>query len=743
MDDSSSSSATVIQILKTNIGLSIIELESRIRGVFARNNIHATLQKENILLTGQQHVIRRLFIQTSIASDYSNVGWVLNEDLDSCMICSQEFNVFRTKQHCYSCGNLVCSVCSCEDGIIYELEDMGPLRVCFQCFWGQEPVYTRYTRIEDSMLEDATRRWSAGNTSPVQVSSAPIVSSSKVSDSYLQNSISDDEDEEFHPAVSRNSKMIVRKSTDAPVTHRPMFSGTINNADSENDPDILPKSTIPFQKRESGGNTTTLVELFPFRDESAPHVETDHSDNDSEPSEPIPLVASSPSNSWNAMTIFSTLLGSNQEQPSEKTSPPPKTEAQSRDEMPTKSSLTTDSQEHSSLSPSSSQSDVPISVAVVSNPSSAPLPQRSPPPDKEITIPTKQSTPPSESQGNLNEIPSNQSTHRSEQQGNVSEILKETERTSTKSKNEDFSGAASRSSSSDQPTLSTTRIPSFEAQRTNSSDQTTSRQLSSSNVSAPTLRTLPPITPTPFTVLKTKRLTNNCKVFINVLTIPEAYFDSIPHLIIHSLHHTEDKGGESCDVFDICCSDSIISLNDNQEIIDRCISIIQKINLDYRESLDCDYKTPKIKNNYKGNEIKPFYSEKQVTLAEIQKDSKLFYIFNELSSHENIKEEEVQTMTTSIPPSSPTVPVMSIPPPAIMKGWMKKEGHQFKTIKRRYFVLQEGELKYYEKPLGSPPYGEKLKGTFPLKDGSVQFGTGDGKPLGKGSNQRLYIQALV
>lgn len=95
------------------------------------------LKKRKLIISGKQLVVRRLYIKTLDSGDYSNVGWILNEDLDYCMICSKEFSVFLTKQHCYGCGNLVCNLCSNENAIIYELEEMGPLKVCNQCYWGQ------------------------------------------------------------------------------------------------------------------------------------------------------------------------------------------------------------------------------------------------------------------------------------------------------------------------------------------------------------------------------------------------------------------------------------------------------------------------------------------------------------------------------------------------------------------------------------------------------------------------------
>jgi hypothetical protein len=173
-------------------------------------------------------------------------------------------------------------------------------------------------------------------------------------------------------------------------------------------------------------------------------------------------------------------------------------------------------------------------------------------------------------------------------------------------------------------------------------------------------------------------------------------------------------------------------------MVTRCVSILTQINTQRRESLDLDYKTPKIKGNYKGGGGGPkiFQSSKQVSSSE---------------TAGRVGEENVRAGVSAgiVSPGAAAAAAVAVAvaaapaPPGVMQGWLKKEGHQFKTIKRRYFVLQEGELKYYEKPLPVAPFGEKIKGTFPLKDGSVEFGVGDGKALGKDGNKRLFVQASV
>jgi hypothetical protein len=140
----------VVQVLRSNVGINSLELESRVRGnsgVFKRQGIKASIQKEKVRIGGEEFVIRRLFIKTATSGDYSNVGWVLDEDVARCMICAQQFSVFVSRTHCYACGNLVCGSCRDNEATVYELEDLPPQKVCNQCFWGQ----VHYIKISSSL----------------------------------------------------------------------------------------------------------------------------------------------------------------------------------------------------------------------------------------------------------------------------------------------------------------------------------------------------------------------------------------------------------------------------------------------------------------------------------------------------------------------------------------------------------------------------------------------------------------
>jgi hypothetical protein len=72
-------------------------------------------------------------------------------------------------------------------------------------------------------------------------------------------------------------------------------------------------------------------------------------------------------------------------------------------------------------------------------------------------------------------------------------------------------------------------------------------------------------------------------------------------------------------------------------------------------------------------------------------------------------------------------------PPEIKKGFVAKQGQQYKTWRSRWFVLEEGFLTYYEKEQPTHPFGSGEKGKINLhhmvckEKGSVVTVTSDGK----------------
>ena len=90
-------------------------------------------QVESLLVNGETKVVRRVF-----ANEHSyDVGWVVDSDLECCMICAKPFNsmYFRFRHHCRACGNLVCGDCSPYKTRIPSLQtEESSSRVCLNCF---------------------------------------------------------------------------------------------------------------------------------------------------------------------------------------------------------------------------------------------------------------------------------------------------------------------------------------------------------------------------------------------------------------------------------------------------------------------------------------------------------------------------------------------------------------------------------------------------------------------------------
>jgi hypothetical protein len=104
--------------------------------------------EQKIIVNGHHKLIHRVFVKTLDSAGYSKVGWVLKKEVSNCMVCSKDFtrepqSLFswsepqRIQIHCRACGNVVCENCYPSDAIVEEIQSLGPVPVCAQCFYGQ------------------------------------------------------------------------------------------------------------------------------------------------------------------------------------------------------------------------------------------------------------------------------------------------------------------------------------------------------------------------------------------------------------------------------------------------------------------------------------------------------------------------------------------------------------------------------------------------------------------------------
>ena len=122
------------------------------------------------------------------------------------------------------------------------------------------------------------------------------------------------------------------------------------------------------------------------------------------------------------------------------------------------------------------------------------------------------------------------------------------------------------------------------------------------------------------------------------------------------------------------------------------------------------------------------------------------------------EEEEKKSAGKVIPQRMKThgsEPIVLSTPPPIMKGFLYKQGQEFKSWKRRYFVLDKGHLSYYEKELKEPPFGLNKKGEVIMKfmkcveKGTIVTVTSEGKgdrdlvlDIRQFNERGLWIKAL-
>jgi hypothetical protein len=95
------------------------------------------VQVEIAIINGQPQQVHRIFMTAKQCPMYNEVGWIIENDVDYCLICSGAFGFFLYKYYCYGCGNVVCHSCSSNECIVDALTALGPQRVCTQCYWGQ------------------------------------------------------------------------------------------------------------------------------------------------------------------------------------------------------------------------------------------------------------------------------------------------------------------------------------------------------------------------------------------------------------------------------------------------------------------------------------------------------------------------------------------------------------------------------------------------------------------------------
>ena len=75
-------------------------------------------------------------------------------------------------------------------------------------------------------------------------------------------------------------------------------------------------------------------------------------------------------------------------------------------------------------------------------------------------------------------------------------------------------------------------------------------------------------------------------------------------------------------------------------------------------------------------------------------------------------------------------------------GFIYKQGQVVKNWNNRYFVLDDGSLTYFEKPLSEPPFGQNEKGKVPTLKGKSLKVEGDIVTLTGGDSRDIALKFI-
>ena len=157
------SRSEALEVLKKDVGKSSNELFTKDQMIIeARKSssdlksapVLSYIETEEMLMKGSTHYIWRLY--APIGND-DGVGWILDQDISECIICTAKFSAFNRRHHCRSCGGIVCADCSLEEVEIEEFKELGAQKVCSFCYWGQHPVYAARFRSNGEDVSEYLR----------------------------------------------------------------------------------------------------------------------------------------------------------------------------------------------------------------------------------------------------------------------------------------------------------------------------------------------------------------------------------------------------------------------------------------------------------------------------------------------------------------------------------------------------------------------------------------------------------
>lgn len=111
-----------------------LDLSESLEGIRVTGTKIVDVREMSIARADSELIVQRVYVESTDSGDLKSVGWIINEGIDCCLVCSRKFSTFFCwRHHCRTCGLIICDSCTRGQFHIDGKKDVGPQRMCKSC----------------------------------------------------------------------------------------------------------------------------------------------------------------------------------------------------------------------------------------------------------------------------------------------------------------------------------------------------------------------------------------------------------------------------------------------------------------------------------------------------------------------------------------------------------------------------------------------------------------------------------
>lgn len=110
-----------------------VDLAESLEGIKVSGTKILDVREMTIPWKDSELTVQRVYVDAPDSRELKSVGWVVNDGIGCCLICSRKFSSFFWKHHCRTCGLIMCSNCTAGKFLIENITDIGSQKMCNSC----------------------------------------------------------------------------------------------------------------------------------------------------------------------------------------------------------------------------------------------------------------------------------------------------------------------------------------------------------------------------------------------------------------------------------------------------------------------------------------------------------------------------------------------------------------------------------------------------------------------------------